>query len=301
MPRWVARTGLLWRLRRPQRWQQKWRYGHPSVPAAVTTALWCQWRAMLATAAGSSACATSVPSSPSDRRSWRPRRPWGSRCLTPRLRQLQVWLPQVKALGWLLGRPAALSRAAMTGWRVPSPQAATAKAQHAKDCHRLTALPSGTMVSTWPLSPDSSPVPLPFFWSSSSFPSNTVTCAVCTHWLLRLQLPREPFLLSVPRSLLSTNKYSACTFECATLLLFSLLQNLQRGSHGSAVAGAMCSALLLIAKLKIKQVVFSLRGKLVWEGNQPLMHCAPQVFLPVSDFGPTVHKLAGTSPQQQKC
>lgn len=44
--------------------------------------------------------------------------------------------------------------------------------------------------------------------------------------------------------------------ECATLHLFSLLQGLQRGSRGSAAAGAMCSASPLIAKLKLKQVAF---------------------------------------------
>lgn len=43
----------------------------------------------------------------------------------------------------------------------------------------------------------------------------------------------------------------------------------------------------------------SLRGKLVWEGNQTLMHCALQVLLPVSDLCLTVYKLTGTSLQQQ--
>lgn len=225
---WLARTGVPWRLRRPwrRRRQRRRRYGHPSAPAAVTMGSWCRWRATPATAAGSSACATSVPSSLSARRSWQPRRPWGSRCPTLRLGQPQGPLPQAKALGWPPGRPVPPSRAATRGWRAPSLPAAAAKARHARDLRCLPAAhPSGTTVRACP----QRLFPCPAIFPSSSSPHETLAAwAVCTCWFLRLQLPRKPFLLSLPLYFLSGHTYSACILSVHPARIFPFAWSAKR-------------------------------------------------------------------------
>lgn len=94
-------------------------------------------------------------------------------------------------------------------------------------------------------------------------PSDSAACAVRTCRLRSPQLPGEPLLLSLlPCPLPGMVAVQPCLyFPCGRV---------RRVAHGSALTAATCSALLRIAKLKLKQVV---NAGVEGTANSVPLHC----------------------------